>query len=93
MEHIVLSHMAKHLAANNIIINEQHGFRKSFSCETQLITAIHDWATNINQKRRTDVILLDFSKAFESFLSNRSQDVSVNGIKSSSKEVTSGVPQ
>jgi hypothetical protein len=42
MEHIVLSHMAKHLAANNIIIDEQHGFRKRFSCETQLITTIHD---------------------------------------------------
>ena len=118
MEHIVLSHMAKHLALNNVIINEQHGFRKGLSCETQLITAIHDWATSLNQRTQTDVILLDFSKAFDtvphvrllakldyyglrgntlkwikSFLSNRSQVVSVNGIKSTPEEVSSGVPQ
>ena len=28
MEHIVLSHMAKHLAANRIIIDNQHDFRE-----------------------------------------------------------------
>ena len=27
MEHIMLSHIVKHIAKNNIIINEQHGFR------------------------------------------------------------------
>lgn len=66
MEHIVLSHMAKHLSSNNILINEQHGFRQRFSCETQLISAIHDWAKSINTCSQTDVILLDFSKAFDS---------------------------
>ena len=66
MEHIVLSHMAKHLSKNNIIIDEQHGFRQRFSCETQLITTIHDWAKSINVCRQTDAILLDFSKAFDS---------------------------
>ena len=66
MEHVVLSHMAKHLSKNNIIIDEQHGFRQRFSCETQLITTIHDWAKSINVCRQTDAILLDFSKAFDS---------------------------
>ena len=66
MEHIVLSHMAKHLSGNNILINEQHGFRQRFSCETQLISALHDWAKSINSRSQTDVILLDFSKAFDS---------------------------
>ncbi|CAB3990480.1 RNA-directed DNA polymerase from mobile element jockey-like, partial [Paramuricea clavata] len=59
-------HVSKHLAYHDILINEQHGFRKLFSCETQLITAINDWAKSINQKKQTDVILLDFSKAFDS---------------------------
>ena len=40
--------------------------REYFSCETQLITAINDWAKRINHHTRTDVILLDFSKAFGS---------------------------
>jgi hypothetical protein len=66
MEHIILSHVSMHLAYDDILINEQHGFRKLFSCETQLITAINDWAKSINQKKQTDVILLDFSKAFDS---------------------------
>ena len=66
MEHIVFSHMAKYLSSNNILINEQHGFRQRFSCETQLISGIHDWAKSINTCSQTDVILLDFSKAFDS---------------------------
>ena len=44
----------------------QHGFRKGFSCETQLVQTIHDFAKNYDQKLQTDLILLDFSKAFDS---------------------------
>ena len=66
MEHIILSHMAKHLSLNNILTDQQHGFREKFSCETQVISAIHDWAKGINFRSQTDVILLDFSKAFDS---------------------------
>ena len=66
MEHVVLSHMAKHLSKNSILIDEQHGFRQRFSCETQLISTIHDWAKTINIRSQTDAILLDFLKAFDS---------------------------
>ena len=62
----MLSHMAKHLSKNIIIIDQQHGFRQSFSCEAQLITTIQDWAKSINVLSRTDAILFDFSKAFDS---------------------------
>ena len=61
----IMEHMSKHLSLNNILIDEQHGFRKKFCCETQLISAVHDWAKGINLRRQTDVILLDFSKAFD----------------------------
>ena len=37
----------------------------SLSCETQLIITIQDWASNANNKNQTDVLLLDFSKAFD----------------------------
>ena len=66
MEHIALSHMANHLSSNDILIDEQDGFRQRFSCETQLISAIHNWAKLINVHSQTDVVLLDFSKAFDS---------------------------
>jgi hypothetical protein len=65
MEHIVLSHMAKHLARHNIIINHQHGFRERLSCETQLIEALHDWSGSLNRSKQMDVLMLDFSKAFD----------------------------
>ena len=61
MEHIVLSHMWKHLNRNNIILPDQHGL----SCETQLVEAVHDWAASMNKRHQTDLILLDFSKAFD----------------------------
>ena len=42
MEHIVLSHIAKHIAKNNIIVNEQHSFRNKLSTITQLINTTTD---------------------------------------------------
>ena len=65
MEHIMLSHIAKHIAKNNIIINEQHGFRNKLSTITQLINTTTDWANTLNNKGQTDIIFFDFSKAFE----------------------------
>ena len=65
MEHIMLSHIAKHIAKNNIIINEQHGFRNKLSTITQLINTTTDWANTLNNKGQTDIIFLDFSKAFD----------------------------
>ena len=61
----MLSHIAKHIAKNNIIINEQHGFRNKLSTITQLINTTTDWANTLNNKGQTDIIFLDFSKAFD----------------------------
>ena len=44
---------------------EQHGFRKYRSCETQLLEAINDLSSNLNAGIQTDLLLLDFSKAFD----------------------------
>ena len=43
----------------------QHGFREKRSCETQLIMLIEDLARNTSVGKQTDIILLDFSKAFD----------------------------
>ena len=42
----------------------QHGFREK-SCETQLVMMVKDLARNANVGKQTDIILLDFSKAFD----------------------------
>ena len=57
--------MAKHLSLHNIILDSQHGFRERLSTVTQLLTSVHDWATTLEQRGQVDVILLDFSKAFD----------------------------
>ena len=58
-----MSHLDKH----DILTDVQHGFRKSHSCRTQLITTIEEIARNLDQIQgsQTDAILLDFSKAFD----------------------------
>jgi hypothetical protein len=65
MEHVVLSHLWAHLDRHDIILKHQHGFRSGLSCTSQLIEALHDWSRSIDNKRQTDLILLDFSKAFD----------------------------
>ena len=66
LEHILCSHIMKHLSTNNLLSTIQHGFRQFHSCESQLIITIHDLASVLNSKGQTDVVLLDFSKAFDS---------------------------
>ena len=42
----------------------QHGFRKFRSCETQLLEFIDDVTKNIENSTQTDILIMDFSKAF-----------------------------
>ena len=50
---------------NNILIDSPHGFRECLSTVTQIITSTHDWASTLQHRGQTEVILLDFSKAFD----------------------------
>lgn len=66
MEHIVHSNIMEHFDKNNILCDEQHGFRKKRSCESQLVTTIQGIASKLRTGRdQVDVILLDFAKAFD----------------------------
>ena len=64
-EHIMYSHIAEHLEMNNILTPRQHGFRRNYSCETKQVTTIDDWAKTIDRQQQTDVMTLNFSKAFD----------------------------
>ena len=68
LEHILASNIVKHLDGQGILYDLQHGFRENRSCETQLIMLIEDLARNASVGKQTDIILLDFSKAFDSKL-------------------------
>ena len=65
LEHIIHSNIMDHLDIHTILSDVQHGFRKKRSCTSQLTLAIHDLAKGIDNREQIDVILLDFSKAFD----------------------------
>ncbi len=65
LEHVVTSNLASHLDKHNLLYDLQHGFREKRSCETQLVSLIDDLSRNLQAGRQTDLVLLDFSKAFD----------------------------
>ena len=65
LEHIISSQMMDHFEKYNVLSDAQHGFRPRRSCESQLIITIHDIAIALDKGGQTDVILLDFQKAFD----------------------------
>lgn len=54
-----------HLDYNDFFYHHQHGFRKGYSCETQLFEFTHDLHCSLQSRNETDAIFLDFSKAFD----------------------------
>ena len=65
LEHIICRAMLTHFERNKVLTNLNHGFRAGYSCETQLAVTIDDLTRNLDNNHQTDVIILDFSKAFD----------------------------
>jgi hypothetical protein len=65
LEHIVHSTIMRHYEKEGILCDNQHGFRKRRSCETQLIITLEEIARKYARGDQVDVILLDFAKAFD----------------------------
>ena len=66
MKNCIASNIWSHLNKHSIITSKMHGFRRGMPCKTQLIEPTHDWNNTLNKgKGQMDVILLDFSKAFD----------------------------
>ena len=65
-EHILSHAIMDHLEVNNLLTEVQHGFRKRHSCESQLLITADDLVNNFDVGVQTDVIVLDFAKAFDS---------------------------
>lgn len=65
MEHIITSAIMKHTKRHNIFYHLQHGFREGLSCVTQLIEVVNDLAFNMQGGGQTDLLIMDFSKAFD----------------------------
>ena len=55
----------QHLEDNNILHDLQHGFRRKRSCESQLLSLVHELMYNHDNNIQSDIILMDFAKAFD----------------------------
>ena len=121
----IISKTLERCVLNKIFFNlslkldpSQHGFTKGKSTVTQLLDVYNKISRTLDMSGQTDVIYLDFSKAFDSvdhklliwklkqfgiggelikwlqdYLTNRVQQVVINGQVSSKLPVLSGVPQ
>lgn len=65
LEHILFSNLANFLESNSFFTFAQHGFRKTYSCETQLVSFMHKMNIILDHSSSADCIFLDFSKAFD----------------------------
>ena len=70
LEHVVVSAIMTHADNHNILYPLQHGFRRHRSCETQLLEFIDDISKNMEKSLQTDVLIMDFSKAFDKVCHN-----------------------
>ena len=64
-ERILRAKMVDFLEENNLLCHQQHGFRKGRSCLTELLEQYDEILNNFLNQNETDVIYLDFAKAFD----------------------------
>lgn len=64
-ENIVHSQLCYHLNSNNLLYKYQSGFRSKHSTASALLNITDDIVCNIERKNCSVLILLDFSKAFD----------------------------
>ncbi|KAF1534966.1 hypothetical protein FQV19_0007934, partial [Eudyptula minor] len=65
MEQIILSAITQHVEDNQGIRPSQHGFTRSRSCLTNLISFYDQVTRLVDEGKAVDVVYLDFSKAFD----------------------------
>lgn len=65
LERIIETQLRDHIAVNDILPSTQSGFRPGFSCGTALLSITDDIITEIDNKNSGVLILLDYSKAFD----------------------------
>ena len=65
LEHIIYSSLFAHLDEHKVLMDCQRGFRKGHSCKSQLLIIVNNILSNLDANKQTDVLLLDFAKAFD----------------------------
>lgn len=71
IERLVQDQLLAHVQDNNIISSDQHGFQQKCSSVSQLLECLNDWTQSFDLGEMTDVIYLDFAKAFDTVAHQR----------------------
>ena len=66
VETVIRDMIFKHLESNQLLTDAQYGFRKGRSCCTQLLDVMKDWVNAMDEGHPTDIVYLDYRKAFNS---------------------------
>ena len=65
LKSIVRDNIINHIYQKNLIDPSQHGFTTLKSCVAQLLIPMEYWTQPLNSGVCTDIIYLDFKKAFD----------------------------
>ena len=65
IEHIIHTNIMRHLEQYKVLNDEQHGFLRGRSCETQLALSVNDLANALDRKSQADVVIMDLGRAFD----------------------------
>ena len=65
VESVIRDELVSHLDKHNLIKDSQHGFRKGYSCASNLLSFLEMVTTCIDGKEPVDTIYLDLAKAFD----------------------------
>ncbi len=64
-ESIIKDNLVEHLDRHKLIRNSQHGFIKSRSCLTNILSFMESVTLHVHEGNPVDIVYLDFAKAFD----------------------------
>ena len=65
MEHVIFHHIISFFTSLITLNPLQHRFRPNQSCQTQPVDFIDEIQRSMNSRQQTDLLFIDFSKAFD----------------------------
>jgi hypothetical protein len=68
MESIIKNQLLDYFVSNNLITSCQHAFLSRRSTATNLLECLNDWVLSLNNSFSTDIIYIDFSRAFDTIV-------------------------
>jgi hypothetical protein len=68
MEVLIKDQIIQFLINKGLLSESQHAFIKNHSTATNLLESLHDWSNDLNSHLTTDIVYIDFSKAFDSIV-------------------------